>query len=111
MIVEDDLTQSKNCSLVYANSAGSIAPQSKHSHAAEPERNCSLWTGRGGVADQQSSCRLNRAGNVRFGSIALQKSKVAGRLIFRENKKQETIADSYDLNRVTEVTCEFKLRR
>jgi hypothetical protein len=43
--------------------------------------------------------------------IVLQKSKVAGPRFFRENKKQETIADSYDLNRVTEVACEFKLRR
>jgi hypothetical protein len=48
---------------------------------------------------------------VCFGPIVLQKSKVAGPRFFRENKKQETIADSYDLNRVTEVACEFKLRR
>jgi len=41
----------------------------------------------------------------------LQKSKVAGRLIFRENTKREAIADSYNLNRVTEVTCEFNVRR
>ena len=43
--------------------------------------------------------------------IVLQKSKVAGPRFFRENKKQETIADSYDLNRVTEVACEFNVRR
>jgi hypothetical protein len=49
--------------------------------------------------------------NVRFGSIVLQKSKVAGLRIFRENTKREAIADSYNLNRVTEVACEFKLRR
>src|ERR1700754_2336940 len=35
--------------------------------------------------------------------IVLQKSKVAGLKIFRENTKQRAIADSYDLNRVTEV--------
>ena len=41
------------------------------------------------------------------GGIVLQKSKVAGLKIFRENTKQRAIADSYDLNRVTEVACEF----
>jgi hypothetical protein len=41
------------------------------------------------------------------GGIVLQKSKVAGLKIFRENTKQQAIADSYDLNRVTEVRCEF----
>jgi len=44
---------------------------------------------------------------VRFGPILLQKSKVAGLKIFRENTKQRAIADSYELNRVTEVACEF----
>jgi hypothetical protein len=42
--------------------------------------------------------------------IVLQKSKVAGLKIFRENTKQRAIADSYDLNRVTEVACEFCVR-
>ncbi|MGY3423554.1 hypothetical protein ACVWZW_004029 [Bradyrhizobium sp. F1.13.4] len=42
--------------------------------------------------------------------IVLQKSKVAGLKIFRENTKQRVIADSYDLNRVTEVACEFCVR-
>jgi len=37
----------------------------------------------------------------------LQKSKVAGLRISRENTKREAIADSYNLNRVTEVACEF----
>ena len=41
------------------------------------------------------------------GGIVLQKSKVARLKIFRENAKQRAIADSYDLNRVTEVSCEF----
>src|SRR5918999_6197531 len=45
-----------------------------------------------------------------FASIVLQKSKVAGLKIFRENTKQRVIADSYDLNRVTEVACEFCVR-
>jgi hypothetical protein len=39
--------------------------------------------------------------------IVLQKSKVAGLNIFRENTKQRAIADSYGLNRVTEVACEI----
>ena len=42
--------------------------------------------------------------------IVLQKSKVAGLKIFRENTKQRAVADSYDLNRVTEVACEFCVR-
>jgi len=48
---------------------------------------------------------------VRCGSIVLQKSKIAGPRIFRENRKREALADSYDLNRITEVTCEFNVRR
>jgi hypothetical protein len=42
-----------------------------------------------------------------FGRIVLQKSKVEGLRIFRENTKREALADSYNLNRVTEVACEF----
>jgi hypothetical protein len=49
--------------------------------------------------------------NVAVGSIVLQKSKVAGRRIFRENPKREALADSYDLNRITEVACEFNVWR
>jgi hypothetical protein len=41
----------------------------------------------------------------------LQNSKVAGLRIFLENAKRETIADSYNLNRVSEVACEFTVRR
>ena len=47
---------------------------------------------------------------VAKGPILLKKSKVAGLKIFRENTKQRAIADSYDLNRVTEVACEFCVR-
>src|ERR1700721_1872940 len=43
--------------------------------------------------------------------IVLQNSKVAGLRIFLENAKRETIADSYNLNRVSEVACEFTVRR
>jgi hypothetical protein len=49
--------------------------------------------------------------HVRYVPILLQKSKVAGRRIFRENPKREALADSYDLNRITEVACEFNVRR
>jgi hypothetical protein len=49
--------------------------------------------------------------DVRFLPIVLQKSKVAGPRFFRENTKREVIADSYNLNRVTEVACEFYARR
>ena len=40
----------------------------------------------------------------------LQKSKVAAPRIFSENKKRETIADSYILNRVAEVAGELDVR-
>jgi hypothetical protein len=43
--------------------------------------------------------------------IVLQKSKVAGPRIFRENMNREATADSYSLNRVTEVACEFNVSR
>jgi hypothetical protein len=43
--------------------------------------------------------------------IVLQKSKVAGSRIFRENTKREAIADLYRRNRVVEVACEFSVRR
>ena len=48
---------------------------------------------------------------VRDVPIVLQKSKVAGLRIFRENTTRAAIADSYNLNRVTEVACEFCARR
>jgi hypothetical protein len=37
--------------------------------------------------------------------ILLQKSKVAGRLIFREITKREAIADSYGFTHISEVAC------
>jgi hypothetical protein len=43
--------------------------------------------------------------------IVLQKSKVAGPRIFRENMNREEIADSYRLNRVAEAAGEFSARR
>jgi hypothetical protein len=43
--------------------------------------------------------------------IVLQKSKVAGLRIFAKNLKREAIADSYKLNRVTEVAYEFNVGR
>jgi hypothetical protein len=54
---------------------------------------------------------VRRSDSVAFGVIVLQNSKVAGLQIFRENTKRETIADSYNVNRVTEVACEFNVRR
>jgi hypothetical protein len=47
----------------------------------------------------------------RFVPILLQKSKVAGLGIFRENSTRELIADSYAFNHVTEVAREFFVRR
>ena len=46
-----------------------------------------------------------------YGPILLQKSKVAGRLIFREITKREAIADSYSLTHISEVTREFNVGR
>jgi hypothetical protein len=45
------------------------------------------------------------------GGILLQKSKVAGPRIFRENMKRKAITDSYNLNRIAEVAGEFNVRR
>jgi hypothetical protein len=45
------------------------------------------------------------------GGILLQKSKIAGPGIFRENTKRKAITDSYNLNRVVEVACEFDVTR
>jgi hypothetical protein len=44
-------------------------------------------------------------------AIVLQKSKVAGLQIFRENTNWEAIVDSYNLIRVSEVAYEFNTRR
>ena len=52
-----------------------------------------------------------RSAKRRDWQIVLQKSKVAGLRIFRDNTKREAIGDSYNLNRVTEVACEFNVRR
>jgi hypothetical protein len=41
----------------------------------------------------------------------LQNSKVAGPQIFRKKTEREVITDSYNLNRITEVACEFVARR
>jgi len=49
--------------------------------------------------------------NVAYWQIVLQKSKVAGRLIFREITRREAIADSYSLTRISEVACESIVRR
>jgi hypothetical protein len=51
-----------------------------------------------------------RGGHVRKVPIVLQKSNVAGLKILGENTEQRAVADSYDLNRVTEVACEFCVR-
>ena len=51
---------------------------------------------------------MMRSNDVVYLQIVLQKSKVAGPRFFRKNTKQEiNRADSYNLNRVTEVACAF----
>ena len=44
-------------------------------------------------------------------AMLLQKSEVAGQRIFRENTKREATADSGSPSRLTEVACEFEVRR
>ena len=61
------------------------------------------------VGDERPIC--GRAAMSASPPIVLQNSKVAGLRIFLENAKRETIADSYNLNRVSEVACEFTVRR
>src|SRR5580700_2634263 len=56
------------------------------------------------ISRQRSKWSLSRA-------ILLQKSKVAGRRIFREITKREAIADSYSVTHISEVACEFNVRR
>jgi hypothetical protein len=59
-----------------------------------------------------AASRIFRVGTgFRPGQILLQKSKVEGLRICRENTKQEAIADSYNFSRVTEVACEFGVGR
>jgi hypothetical protein len=58
----------------------------------------------------KATCRTD-GDLVAIGWIVLQKSKVAGLRIFAKNPKQETIADSYNLNRATEVAYEFNVPR
>ena len=47
----------------------------------------------------------------RKGFAAYWRWKFAGPRIFRENTKRKPITDSYDLNRIVEVACEFNVRR
>jgi hypothetical protein len=68
------------------------------------QRTSATKSAHGGHASEPERCLL-------AGRIVLQKSKVAGLRIFAENPKREAIADSYNLNRATEVACEFNARR
>jgi hypothetical protein len=63
------------------------------------------------AASPQKADLLATAPEVALGPIVLQKSQVAGGRILRQNPKREAIADSYSLTRVTEVACEFNVRR
>src|SRR5262249_32461879 len=62
-----------------------------------------------GIASIADTARPSR--NVRLVPILLQKSEIEVRRIFRENTKQEAIADSCTLAGFTEVTGEFNERR
>ena len=62
-----------------------------------------------GLPPKADKWRTSR--DVRYVPIVLQKSKVAERRTFRENPKRGAIADSYSLSRITEVACEFSVRR
>jgi len=52
---------------------------------------------------------MQRCGRYRGDCVAKVESYRATN--FRENQKQEEIADSYNLNRATEVTYEFSVWR
>ena len=60
-----------------------------------------------GTKRRSSSVRSTSA----LWGILLQKSKVAGLGIFRENTTRKPIADSCALNRVAEVACAFSVKR
>jgi hypothetical protein len=62
-------------------------------------------------ASLQKRPKYCAAAKRRFVPIVLQKSKIAGLQIFTKNLKRETIADSYNLNRATEVADEFNIGR
>ena len=80
--------------------------------AAGPAPNPSraVWTFRARSDDGRLDIRLQR-NNGRYGPILLQKSKVAGRLIFGEITKREAFADSYSVTHISEVACEFNVGR
>ena len=58
-----------------------------------------------------ASPRIEISANDRFWQIVLQKSKVAGLEIFRENTTRELVADSYTLSPVTEIAWAFNVKR
>ena len=70
---------------------------------SKPSVRSRLWH----LADNRGTATFLSA----VGVIVLQKSKVVGRRIFRENKKQGAIADSYSFNRIIEAACKFNVRR
>jgi len=55
--------------------------------------------------------KLLHCNNGCYWQIVLQKSKVAGRLIFREITKREAIADSVGFTRISEIAGEFNVKR
>ncbi len=81
-----------------------------HRDSTDDGPNRRYWKYSGSPIGTSATFRDVRHESV-VGGIVLQKSKVAGPQIFRENTEREAIADSYNLNRVTEVACEFTLRR
>jgi hypothetical protein len=62
-------------------------------------------------SDIMVGATIDVPGESAIRAILLQKLKVAGPRIFRENTKRQAITDSNDLNRVVEVACEFNVRR
>jgi hypothetical protein len=56
---------------------------------------------------ERYSCPYCCNARVRNWPIVLQKSNIAGLQIFTKNPKREAIADSYNLNRATDVAYEF----
>src|SRR5262245_66311554 len=75
-----------------------------------PRNTPTLLSKRGSECDAMTKRTLVHR-HVGLWPILLQNSKVAGPQIFRKKTEREVIADSYNLNRITKVACEFVARR
>jgi hypothetical protein len=92
-------------------SRAAAQPPRERSARSKPDASVRPATGGHPTPRQERRSLCGHGYGVRCTQIVLQKSKVAGPRIFCENTKREAIADSYNLNRIAEVACEFNVRR